>query len=115
MCDCLPMADLTFDEINHILATPRYMRADLVRATIPPIDQNTVDNWLRRGWLDLANHAVVGGAKEFRTVARIIEENEASGTFRRYTGSDIVKVMTLQAISQVGFRSSSRPRSLPKC
>ena len=97
------LPERSFDEVNHILATPRYKRGDLVRNTIPEIDQNVIDNWLRRGWLDLANVCAIGGAKELRKIAAVMDENEALGAHRRYTGSDILKVIVLQAISQAGL------------
>jgi hypothetical protein len=92
-----------YESVNEILAVPRYKRADLVRNTIPKIDQKQIDNWLRFDYLDLDSQCVVGGARDFRRMAAITRENENLGPGRRYTGGDILKVMILQAIGQMGL------------
>jgi hypothetical protein len=89
--------------VNEILAVPRYKRADLVRHTIPKIDHKQIDNWLRFGYLDLDRQFVAGTARDFRRMAEIIEENENLGPGRRYTGGDMLKVMLLQTIGQIGL------------
>jgi hypothetical protein len=92
-----------FEEVNDILAVPRYQRRDLVRNTVPPIDQKQVDNWLRFGYIDLNKQFVIGGEDHFRRMAAIIRQNRKAGPGHRYTGGDLLKVMLLQAIAQIGL------------
>ncbi len=90
-------------QINEILGLPRFTRADLLRHAEPRLDSNTLSNWTRRGDLDLEYQAVIGTADEIRTLIADWQANENLGSRRRYTGGDILKVMTLNAISQAGL------------
>ena len=93
-----------FQQINEILAVPRFTRAELLSYTRPRIDSGQLTNWLRRGDLDLDRQAACGTADDFRAVADALKANEGQqSSRRRYTGGDVLKVMALQAIGQCGL------------
>lgn len=87
---------MSYSAIRALLATPRYKLADLLAFDRTPENSDRIENWIRRGWLDLTFQPVLNAAGGW------LRAEPAKG-HRRYTIGDALQCSTLQAASDNGI------------